>query len=69
MRYLTERGVSCAVHYPKPIYNQPLYKKLGYDGKCKIAEDASRKVLSIPVHPALQQNELRYIVECINDFQ
>jgi perosamine synthetase len=29
---LTEKGVGVAIHYPIPIYRQPLYVELGYQG-------------------------------------
>jgi len=31
-------------HYPKVVYNQPIYKKLGITGNCPIAEAAAKKV-------------------------
>lgn len=66
-RYLSEKGVGNAVHYPKPVYLQPLYKKLGYGlGLCPIAEETSKRVISIPVHPLLTEEERKYIVEVIN---
>ncbi|ADC66492.1 Glutamine--scyllo-inositol transaminase [Ferroglobus placidus DSM 10642] len=66
-RYLAEKGISNAVHYPKPVYLQPLYKKLGYEeGLCPVAEETAKRVISIPVHPLLTRNELEYIVMTIN---
>jgi len=66
MQYLTNREIGCAIHYPKPIYKQKLYKKLGYKASCPIAEEVAKEVLSIPVHPSLSEEELKYIVETIN---
>ena len=31
-------------HYPKVVYNQPIYKKLGITGNCPVAEAAAKKV-------------------------
>jgi len=31
-------------HYPKVVYEQPLYKKLGITGKCPVAERIAREV-------------------------
>ena len=31
-------------HYPKVVYQQPIYKKLGINGNCPIAESISEKV-------------------------
>jgi perosamine synthetase len=65
--YLTSKGVGNAVHYPLPVYLQPFYRKLGFEkGLCPIVEEIARKVISIPVHPKLSEEELKYIVDVIN---
>lgn len=70
MEYLQAKGIGSAVHYPKPVYEQPLYRELGYDSvRCPVSEDVSKRVLSLPVHPALQQQDLDYIAETINGFE
>ncbi len=67
MEYLRRNGIGCAIHYPKPIYKQPLYVRLGFgDYRCPVAEEASLQVLSLPVHPALSGEDLRHIVEVVN---
>ena len=68
--YLKSKGVGCAVHYPIPIYKQPLYQQLGYgEQKCPTALALAKKVLSLPVHPALTDEDLRYIVEVVNNLE
>ncbi len=70
MEYLQAKGVGSAVHYPKAVYQQPFYKDLGYtDVSCPVAEDVSRRVMSLPVHPALSAEELQYISETMNSFE
>jgi len=65
---LRERGIETAVHYPIPIHHQPLYKKLGYPQDiCPNAIEASRRVLSLPVHPLLAREDLDYIVNAIKE--
>jgi len=61
--HLEKMGVGTAVHYPIPIYKQPLYGELGY-GKttCPRAEDACKRVLSLPVHPAVTEKDIAYII-------
>ena len=67
MGYLMKHGVGCAVHYPLPIYRQPLYIELGYgDVRCPVADVVTSKVISLPVHPALSREELKYIAEVVN---
>jgi perosamine synthetase len=64
--HLTEKGVGVAVHYPIPIYRQPLYQKLGYGEKlCSNTEEACKKVLSLPVHPLVSRNDIEYILDVL----
>jgi perosamine synthetase len=72
IKHLTANGIGCAVHYPIPIFKQPLYQELGYTDenvKCPVAEELAETVMSLPVHPALTEDDLKYIVECINSFE
>lgn len=69
MEYLRDKGIGSGVHYPLPIHNQPLYQRLGYTSenvRCPVATALSEKILSLPIHPALEEADLRYIAETIN---
>lgn len=69
IEHLKERGIGCGVYYPCAIYEQPLYKDLGYTlGLCPEAELAGREVLSLPVHPALEAHELSDIASAVTEF-
>jgi perosamine synthetase len=68
-RYLESQGIDTRVYYPVPIHKSPLYRRLGYgDVRCPEAERAAEEVLSIPVHPALEETEVARIVETIRRF-
>jgi perosamine synthetase len=70
MEYLQAKGIGSAVHYPKAVYKQPLYRELGYTNEsCPVSEEVSRKVLSLPVHPSLRKEDVKYISETINSFE
>ncbi len=63
---LAEQGVGVAVHYPAPIYKQPLYLKMGYEeAMCPITEKVCRRVLSLPVHPLVSKKEIEYVVDVL----
>jgi UDP-2-acetamido-2-deoxy-ribo-hexuluronate aminotransferase len=52
---LRARGIPTAVHYPTPAHLQPAFRALGYvEGDFPIAEKASGRVLSLPMHPYLK---------------
>jgi perosamine synthetase len=66
IKYLRDKGVETAVHYPMPVHHQPIYRKLGYrEDACPNAIEASRRVLSLPVHPLLTDEDIDYIVKVI----
>ncbi len=64
---LKERGVGSAVYYPVPVHRQQVYLELGYDLSLPEAERAAAEVLSLPVHPALTQQDLETIVRAVNE--
>ncbi len=64
---LQEAGIGTAVHYPIPIHLQPVMAQLGYsEGSFPVAEAAARAVLSLPVHPMLEPEDIEYIAASIN---
>jgi len=63
-----EKGVDAAVHHPTPVYGQPLYRELGY-GKtvCPMAEDVCKRVLSLPVHPSVTEEDILYMLDVLKE--
>lgn len=62
---LTEKGIGTGVHYPIPLYNQPIYQKLGFTGSCPNAELVAESVISLPVHPSLTNDDLDLVIEAV----
>lgn len=62
---INECGVGTGIHYPIPLYNQPIYKSLGIDGNCLKAELAADNVISLPVHPSLTKEDLDLVIEAV----
>lgn len=51
---LSQKGVPIAVHYPLPLHHQPAYQaRVRQAGTLLVSEQASRTVLSLPMHPYL----------------
>ena len=63
--FLTQKGIGTGVHYPIPLYNQPIYKKLGIEGSAPDAELAANHVISLPVHPSLTQEDLDLVIDAV----
>ena len=62
---INDCGVGTGIHYPIPLYNQPIYKSLGFEGDCPNAELAADNVISLPVHPSLTKEDLDLVIEAV----
>ena len=62
---INDCGVGTGIHYPIPLYNQPIYKSLGLTGHCPNAELAADNVISLPVHPSLTKEDLDLVIEAV----
>ncbi len=61
---LSERGVGCGVYYPVPIHRLPAF---GLDLGLPQTDRAAAEVLSLPVHPALSQEQLQHVVAAVTE--
>ncbi len=67
-RHLNSRGVPTAVHYPMPLHQQPAFAFLGLGpGSFPVAERAAGWVLSLPMHPNLDEATQDLVVEALRD--
>lgn len=67
--FLAEKGVGNAIHYPLGIHIQEAYSALGYrPGDLPNTEEAARKVMSLPVFPELEQDEIDYVIDSVKEF-
>ena len=68
-RYLKEKNIATAIHYPIPIHLQPAAKFLGYKkGSFKYAEQQAKRILSLPINQFLKEKEIKEISDKINYF-
>ena len=66
VRHLVSQGVSTAIHYPIP---DNLQLGFHYDaGKMNQTELFANNVVSIPIFPELQDEEVTYVIDAINCF-
>jgi dTDP-4-amino-4,6-dideoxygalactose transaminase len=60
---LTVSGVGAGIHYPYPVHLTKAFAYLGYGlGTFPVAEDAARKILSLPMHPGLSVDQQDIVV-------
>ncbi|HVC27628.1 MAG TPA: DegT/DnrJ/EryC1/StrS family aminotransferase [Nitrososphaerales archaeon] len=63
MQRLRARGVGAAAYWETPVNMMPLYERLGYAQKLPAASSAAAHVLSLPVHPGVNEAEIRFVAE------
>ena len=69
-RYLKDRGIGTNEHYPIPIHQQECYHDLELEkGSLPIAEEISATQLSLPLYYGMTDEEIQYVIECINEFK
>lgn len=67
--YLEEKGIGVNQHYPIPMHLQKCYKGLGLKrGDLPIAEEISATELSIPMYYGMTEDEISYVIDCVNKF-
>ena len=60
--HLEANGIATAIHYPVPVHLQPAYRELGYsEGDFPVTERLTREIVSLPMHPFLQQADVQYV--------
>lgn len=60
---LKATGIPIAIYYPIPLHLQAAFANLGYQlGDFPAAEDISRRIFSLPMHPYMEDRELEYII-------
>ncbi len=68
--FLKERKIYCGLHYPIPVHEQEAYAGV----RCvpegaPAASRASKRILSLPMHPDLSDEQVEYVAEAVRDFE
>ena len=67
--WLAGSGVSTGIHYPLPLHLQPASQHLGYKkGDFPKTEEYAGQVLSLPMFPELEDQEISYVCQKIREF-
>lgn len=69
MNYLQSKGIPANIYYPIPVHLQKGYSAYGMKtGDMPITEELTGKVLSLPIHTELTEEQLVYIITHIKNF-
>src|ERR1700728_4329313 len=66
--HLAAREIETVIHYPKPVHLQPAYSSLGCPpGTFPRVERACDRVLSLPLHPQLTDEQVAYVARAVRE--
>ena len=69
VEFLGDRGVGTGVYYPGGLHLQECFASLGYKpGSLPETERTCQRVVSLPCHPMLAEDDVRYVAACIHEF-
>jgi len=67
--HLSEKGIQSLIYYGRCLHLHPAAQKLGYKkGDFPVAETQADRVLALPHHQYLSENQIAYVAETVNAF-
>jgi len=66
-KYLTENGIQTLIHYPIPPHKQKAYKYYN-NLSFPITEKIHEEVLSLPISPVMEAEEIKKVIDVLNNF-
>jgi dTDP-4-amino-4,6-dideoxygalactose transaminase len=66
-QYLRERGIQTLIHYPKPITATAAFAQFNAQ-RFPHAEKAAESILSLPLFPELEKQQIEYVTEAIRGY-
>ncbi len=68
-KHLQENDIATGLHYPVPLHLQKAYANLQYSqGDFPCAEEKSKKILSLPMYPELNENQIEFVCNKIRQY-
>lgn len=67
-QYLKEKNIGTVIHYPIPPHKQKCYKE--WNGmSLPVTEKIAVQELSLPIGPAITDEQVQYVVDCVNEWK
>lgn len=67
--FLASKGIPAMVYYPVPLHMQKAYTDPRYkEGDFPVTEDLCKRVISLPMHTELDEEQLKFIVDGVKEF-
>jgi len=63
---LKEKKIGVLIHYPIPVHLQEAYKELGHKmGDFPVSEKVASEILSLPMFPHINKEQIRYVCDSL----
>ncbi len=66
-QYLSDNGIQTIIHYPTPPHKQEAYKEWN-NMSFPITEEIHKTIISLPISPVMTEEEIKKVVEVINEY-
>jgi len=67
--YLHEKQIMTEVYYAKPLHLHNIFSRYGYlKGDFPVAEKVADEVISLPIHPGLEEHEILSVARAVANF-
>ena len=66
-QYLSDNGIQTIIHYPTPPHKQECYKEWN-NLSFPITEEIHKTIISLPISPVMPDNEVKKVVEVVNEY-
>lgn len=67
LKYLTSKGIEAGTHY-RPIHTMTAYRDRSTTSKVPITDEIGRKIITIPIHPNMSEDDVSFVIKTINSF-
>ncbi len=65
---MLQSGITAGLHYPMPVHLQPAYKnRIKPRVSLKETEAVAKTILSLPMYPELETNQIESVIRCANE--
>jgi dTDP-4-amino-4,6-dideoxygalactose transaminase len=66
--YLKKHSIHTGIHYPIPLHQQPIIKKIYGEQKLPNTEKICQEILSLPFSAAMSNEQVSYVIKHIKQF-
>jgi dTDP-4-amino-4,6-dideoxygalactose transaminase len=66
--YLAGKNIPSMIYYPVPAHRQKMFAALGGDLSLPVTDWLTERVISLPMHTELDNEQLQYITSSVLEF-